>query len=554
MNKAIFMLLAGSLGLAATAVAAPSLEWGDTLSYDSPRSPAVITTARAPGYVRIAAATTSSPSPPPAVTAKSTIVDDSAVNTQAMTIDEFIRLVRAKNERIISQKLEFEVSRQGVNSAWGKFEPEAVASYEHQVEEQKYTAEDKRRLLTTLDQRNDRYNNYKASIEGLVPTGATVSVGYNMSEISNQFNTSTGDEYQSNLVAEVTQPLLKNAGIRTTMADIDIAQAESNIAFQDYRQQMMQVVHDAAAAYWNLVLAREQYRISLDSVKVAEEVLHDSEERVRLGKMAQTDVFEARAGLAARKAQTLAAENDLNSARNELYNYISRSAVDPGAAIEPATPLARQEIAVDPETSVAKALKYRPDYIAALQKLEREDVRVAFTKNQRWPQLDLKGSYGLNGLDYSVGDSFDDATSGGDDFWTVGLELRIPLGGGKKTKSELIAARHRKKQALLEAKAIETALKNAVHTSALTVKSAARQEENYRLAAEMKKKLLDVEMTWLKQGKSDSKKVLEREDEYYQARSDHLRSIVEHNNAVLALELVEGTLLERYGIDACGEK
>ena len=57
--------------------------------------------------------------------------------------------------------------------------------------------------------------------------------------------------------------------------------------------------------------------------------------------------------------------------------------------------------------SLLKAFELRPEYIATRKKIEREKIRVAFAKNQRWPQFDLKGSYGLNGLEDSVGSSWD---------------------------------------------------------------------------------------------------------------------------------------------------
>ncbi len=477
-----------------------------------------------------------------------------SLNELSLSMDEFIRLVREKNEKIIAQNLEFKISREAIKSAWAKFEPEAIASYEHQVSEQNYTKEDQRRLLTTKDSRNDRSNNYNAAIQAMAPTGGTVTLSYALSGTTNQFNENTGEEFQTDVVAEVKQPLLKNAGIETTMADVNLAKADSSISFQDYRLQMMQVVHDAEAAYWKVVMAQEQYKISLDSVKIAQKVLHDSQERLKLGKMAETDVFEAQAGLATRKALSLAARNELNTARNELSNFISLSVIESGQEIVATTKLMSEKRKIDLQDSILKALSYRPDYLAALKKLVREDIRVAFTKNQRWPQLDLTGSYGLNGLQNSVGDSFDDAMAADDIFWKVGLEFNIPLGGGEKSRSELAAARHRKRQALLEAKALENTLKNMVHSRITGIKSAAQQKDNYQLVADMKKKLLEVELAWLEQGKSDSQKVLKREDEYHQAQNDYLRSIVENNNAILELDFAEGTLLQRLNIDVKEEK
>ena len=42
--------------------------------------------------------------------------------------------------------------------------------------------------------------------------------------------------------------------------------------------------------------------------------------------------------------------------------------------------------------------------------------------------------------------------------WSIGMQLRVPLGGGRQSKSELSAANLRKRQALLDLKEIEIAI------------------------------------------------------------------------------------------------
>jgi outer membrane protein TolC len=238
---------------------------------------------------------------------------------------------------------------------------------------------------------------------------------------------------------------------------------------------------------------------------------------------------------------------------NYLRNFMATSALESGGEIVTATKLGSRQDGVDLDKSIGSALANRPDYASALKKLEREDIRVAYSKNQRWPQLDLKGSYGLNGLDYDNNDSLDDTLNADGTTWYMGLELRIPLGGGKKTRSELIAAQHKKTQALLELQALETAVKNAVHTSVGNVKSSSAQEKNYQQAAELNKRLLDVEMVRLNQGKSSNQDVLDREEKYHQAQNAHLDSIVENIKSRIELELIEGTLLQRFAAEVTEE-
>ena len=86
------------------------------------------------------------------------------------------------------------------------------------------------------------------------------------------------------------QPLLKNAGIETTKTAIRVAQSESQASFQEYRQEMMRKVSEAADIYWEYYRAQESLILIQESVRIAEKILIDNRQRHRTGKMAKTEV------------------------------------------------------------------------------------------------------------------------------------------------------------------------------------------------------------------------------------------------------------------------
>jgi outer membrane protein TolC len=464
-------------------------------------------------------------------------------------LEDFIKLVKEKNERIIVQQLEWEISGDAIKNAKSIFEPEVVGSYEHERSKAKYSEEEQAEFLfSAVRDRDERNNNYNAAIEGLIPTGGRVSLGYTLQELSNNFN--KGDEeYQTFIGASLTQPLLKNGGLKITMANIHIAEADCDIALHTYRQQMMQVVSNAVEAYWNLYLAQEKYRMRQDSVKIAEQVLRDNRERVKTGKMAKTEVMEAEAGLLLRKSLESEAKQDIVAAMNDLYRYISSSVGDKEMEIELTDRIEIDTMERDLKTSFQKAFELRPDYIATRKKIEREKIRIAFAKNQRWPQLDLKGSYGLNGLEDSVGNSWDEALERDFESWTVGVELRIPITGGMKSRSELAAAIRRKKQALLELKAVEVAMINGINTAYRKVYSACEQAVYYQSVVDINKHLFEVELARLDAGKSNSRSVLEKEEDFNRAKEAKIESLVMYEKAILGLEVAEGAILVCYNIE-----
>src|SRR5690606_26655648 len=114
-----------------------------------------------------------------------------------------------------------------------------------------------------------------------------------------------------------------------------------------------------------------------------------------------------------------------------------------------------QDVPVDYYESYRNAFDHNPDYISRRQEALAENVRLAFAKNQRLPQLDLKASYGLNGLGGSPAHSWDDVEGGDFPAWSVGVELRIPITGGIRERNEYEAAKLAKQRSLVGLKEIE---------------------------------------------------------------------------------------------------
>lgn len=471
--------------------------------------------------------------------------------TRSLTLQDYIQLVREKNDRIIIQQLEMEISSEMVKNARSIFEHEFVGSFQRESNHVKNTVEESLSLGWS-NEYEDLNVDYNAALEGLVPTGGRLSLAYSLRDISNSLQSPGEEEYKGFFGATFTQPLLKNGGVKATMANIHVAEADRDVAFHTYRQGMMEVVATAASAYWDLYLAQEEYKMRRESVRIAEQILKDNRVRVKTGKMAETEVLDAEAGLAERKSLESAARQEIIHSMNNVRNLIFTSTAESTITIVAADRLQIDRIVSDFDKSLQSGLKLRPDYLSSKIKAEKEGVRIAYARNQRWPQLDLKASYGLNGLGITAGDSWNDLDREYDS-WAVGFEMRIPLVGGIKSSSELRAAKNRKKQELLKLKAIEVALANIVDTSIRNVQSIKEQANYYKEAVDNNKLLLDVEFKRLHRGKSNSRLVLEREESLNNALENELESLVKHKKAFLELEMAEGTLLKRYGIEIIEE-
>jgi outer membrane protein len=467
-----------------------------------------------------------------------------------IALRDFVRLVMEKNEQIAFQDAEWVISREAVKGAQAIFEPAFVGSYVYQEDKRRNTVQE---LVSQgfAPEFQERSRSYQAAVEGLVPTGGRLRVGYTLRDFSNSINERFGVDRESQTVfgASIVQPLLRGGGVKATMAGIEVAKTDESIAFQNYRGQTIRVISDAISSYWDLYLAREKYRIRKESEHNAMEILRENQIRVRTGKMAESEILEAEAGLALRRSLVSDAQQNNIHAMNRVRTFFSASAAFAETEIEPAEPLDSEEIKQDFSDSLSRAFRLRPDYLSSRRKIEREDIRLVFAENQRWPQLDLKGSYNMNGLTDRPRSSWDDAWDRDFDTWYLGLELRIPLGGDRKTRSELEAVRQRKRQALLELQALEVLLANDMDTMTKGVLNARQQVRQYGGIVEMKRRLMEAEIVRYKAGKSNSRLLLEREEELNIAKEAEIDSRVRYRKSLLQLEMAEGSVLVNQGIE-----
>jgi outer membrane protein TolC len=482
-----------------------------------------------------------------------------AVRTNSLTLNQFLKLVLERNESVQLRRIEVEIADKRWKGEYGAFEPDFMVAASREANKRENTAEQRRSLrIGVFDEDN---NVYRAGLEGLVPSGAKVRLGYTMRDLNNNLQdpriasgtiTTNGpkiDEFQSFAGLTVTQPILKGFGTSVTLANLRLAALGSDIAFQEYRRQLMETIATAEAAYWNLFFMQEQVRYFQESIAVAESLVKDNRVRAEAGKGSELEILEAEAGLALRRSKLAEAEEKRKEAELQVMTLYSDHGFAPHPVIEAVDQPALE--ATQPEflRSAESAFELNPDYQAQLYKIKQEDVRVAYAKNQRLPQLDLSASYGLNGLGSTPSESHDDIERQSFPSWTVGFEFHVPLAGNIKARNDLDGARLRKEQALLSLKQIETQIINAVQTAVQKIRSARDSVENNQKVVAFHESLLKTQLERVDVGKVESRKVLEVEAALFESRNSVLDALVQYERARLELELVQGAILRSRSLE-----
>lgn len=462
-----------------------------------------------------------------------------------LTLQELIQDVIGSNPAVGEARLQYLISRVEASAEWGAFEPELVARYDHN-ELQKENTSLQVLIRDGLPLFWEENTEYGLGIEGKSISNGTYRIGYSMNKMQNKLADDT--EYESFFGVSAEQPLLKGLTHGAPMAGVRAARQDRFVAFHSYRKQLMKTIFTAESTYWNLAFAQEQYRMSSDSVEIAKKIVEDNRERVRAGRMTDLDLMEAEAELAIRITQHSDAEQNLLDSMTEVKLLLS----DPEIGGD------RKLIAIDPlelasagdwsqeeerQFSVKWALRAQPDYMIRWEELQREMIVLGYQMDQRLPEMNLKASYGFNGLGLSPKESFKDIGARDYPSWSVGIEMRLALLSGIREKRTLEAARMKKKLAEMRLRATDYEIINSIETLVRRVSTLRERIRNARKVVEFRKRLLEVELSRLEAGKSTTRLIYQAEEELTKAREWELESIVRYREALMQLAYFRGSVL-----------
>ena len=429
-------------------------------------------------------------------------------------------------------------------------------------------------LSTGPFQATDKYINKAtsstASIAQQIPFGGTLqaSLSYDYSR-SNQLFQSYNPSYQSRLNLVLTQPLLKNFGWAVSRREIIVALNSLDVSRNQFKTVLINLVYSVEAAYWNLVYSVENLKTLQQALQSGRDLLAKTKREVEVGQKAPIEVLNAEATVARREADILQAEAMVKRSQDQLKTLLNQGG-DPSAKgqnLRPADTPSFKPFAITLDEAFEKAMARRPDLEVAKSTIETKRINFRYAKNQLLPQLDLqliKASPGISGAQFiydrdnpflpptpgdagSAGQAFKDTFRFLYNNWTAGLTLTIPIGD--------VVGRASYTYAKLDLEQTQARLKNQeqqiyleVSDAVLTLETAAKSVDAYRIARELAGKQLEAEMKKLAVGMSTNYFVLTYQDALASARSLELRALVDYNVAVANIAKVTGSTLEARNI------
>jgi outer membrane protein len=462
-----------------------------------------------------------------------------------VTVQNAILLALEHNRALKVEKFNPAIRRTGEDEERADFDPILTGGYSRDREKSEITSRPNRENLT---------NEIDASlgISEYLPTGA--DLGIEVSTEQSWSNLYTDDLHESRVGLSITQALLRGAGVNYNLASLRQARLDTRSSQFELRGFAETLVAQVEETYWNYALTQRQIKIFLESLKLAEQQKRETEEMIRIGALAESELTAAEAEIALRREGLINARSTLEKTRLQLLRLLN----PPDANLwqrdivllhEPRIPDVTLD---DVESHVDVALRMRPDLNQARLQVQRGDLEIVKTKNGLLPKMDFFINLGKTGYAGSFNDSVNDMD--GDSYDTlVGVSLEFPLVNRE--------ARAGYRKSLLSREQSEEAVKNLAQLIQVDVRSAyievTRAKEQISATAAtraLQEEKARIEAEKFRVGKSTTLLVAQAQRDLLSSKITEIETITNYLKDLIELYRLEGSLIERRGIMAPGRE
>ena len=463
----------------------------------------------------------------------------------SLSLEECVARALQKNFAVRIQSYSVRQAKDSVIIAKAAYDPIFGANWQRAVQQSPVA------LLSTstgVNGAKPTTNDQSTSFSFTQPviTGGTVTAGYSLGRnASNTVQSLLNPSYNGLMSINISQPLLQGAGVDYNRATIQIAQLGEKIANLNLKSSILSTVLNVETAYFNLVFAREQYAVALDSVKLAQQLLDENTTKRGVGVLTDLDVAQAQAGLATANNNLIGFKRAMDNAEDLLLQALGER--------EFSTPVGHVAFPAVEPVSPSFAVTYKlardsgPNLAVIEATIEQYKLTALRAKRNGLPQVNAIAGGSYTSAEHNYGDANSSVWAGAGYNWNVGLSVSVPLG--------LRSTRAQYRQALANVESQQVALDQADQNLMVQVRAAIRavQSSQESVAAAEQTTTFSLKQNELQKAKFDaglatSYDVLQAQNQLENARLTQLQAEVSLRNALANLRFLEGSSLQRYNI------
>jgi outer membrane protein len=491
------------------------------------------------------------------------IVISTNTGTVSLSLNEAIRLGLEHNLQLQVSRYTPIISQFDYRRTYGYYDPtfnSSISSSSSTRESGGFNAVTGQQFPASTSSRDGM----TAGLSGFLPTGLSYDLGFDFANQKAKTPFDTGltnfngkpifgkrstDTWDSGGIINVRQPLLRNMWIDAPRLAIKLTRNNVRISELDFETSLMTVITTIEKAYYDLIAARETVTVQIAAVAVKQQFFDENTRRVQVGTLAPLDAQLAAADLAQAKTQLIVARNAAVTAEAVLKGLISDNFLSMiNTRLELTDQMLAVAVNVDLQDAFKQAMENRPELQRTRIQLQNQNLQLKYDFNQLFPQLDIFGTWGVNGLDPNLGNSLNDLTNKRYPEDRYGLSISVPL-SMQSERMAYKASKAAKAQAILLLKQQEEAIIQAVYDDARRVQALWEAIPLTRERTIYSKAALEAEQKKVAAGKSTTYDVLNIASDLTRAQVTEIIAVRDYNAALADLAFREGTTLQRRNVD-----
>lgn len=353
------------------------------------------------------------------------------------------------------------------------------------------------------------------------------------------------DEYRRATRFSISQPLLRNAGIKVNEASIRIADLDRQAVDASTRLQSIRVIALIDKAYWDLYAAWAELEVRQQQYELAARNLEMVRRKVQEGLVASIEASRAEIGVSDRIEALIMAKTRLQLSQRQLQFLLNdpQYTFEGHALIRPQSEPILVHYEFDRDRLVDSAMQGRLELLELELKLAADLNKIEYLQNQTLPLFTLDYSYGAlsagaNSLSQAYNSPFDNRFND----WSVGLRFELPM-TNEVRRNQLQQAVQQRMQRLATKELQVLTVKREIHDGV----DRAEQHWQRMIAARQQVMLAGVnydgELKQFNEGLRNMTEVLEMLSRLGESQIKEIRALVDYQVALIDVAYTTGTLL-----------
>jgi HAE1 family hydrophobic/amphiphilic exporter-1 len=239
-------------------------------------------------------------------------------------------------------------------------------------------------------------------VSGLFPAlGGSYKLDFSSArQVTNSQFATLSPQYPTSVTLNLTQPLWRGLMFDQNRHRLQVAKKNAQLSDEQFRQEVILIVTQAIAAYWELNFAYENLQVQIEAVRLAEQQDASNRRQVQQGLLAPVDVVQTQTQIATFQQTVFNAQQNLTAAENALKVLMlpDRGDLMWSAALVPEQ---RSDFRITVpvlDEAIQSAMSGRPELTESSLAIEVNHLDAKLTREQAKPQIDAVASLSTAGL------------------------------------------------------------------------------------------------------------------------------------------------------------